>query len=251
MSLPPMVLLHGWGQSARCWHAQVGFFSSYAEVTALNLPGHGGAPDAPPADWEKALLAAMPAEPVLLVGWSLGGMLAMRLALSSPQRVAGLVLVGATPCFRTRPDWVHGCADDVFERFRSGLGGDSDRLLGRFFALILQGDKLERRAYLDMVRSAVDRRHPASRAGLEAGLELLSQLDLRAEVADISVPTLLLHGEHDAVTPPAASDYLASEIHGAHRVGMPSGHAPHLTCAQQFNAIVEEWCLNNISTRGM
>jgi len=251
MTMPALVFVHGWGQSAQVWHAQLAFFAERfagrMEVQALNLPGHGGAADMPFNAWGNALLDALPEGPVILIGWSLGGMLGMRLALHHPTRLAGLVLLSSTPRFRLAPDWVHGCEDEVFERFQEALESDAPRLLDRFFALMLQGDDLSRRQYIGIARSAVDKRHPVSMQGLRCGLQWLDTLDLRGDLARIKLPTLIVHGESDAVTPVGAAHYMARHIPGADLQLMHGGHALQLSRAQQLNEALEEWCLNSIS----
>ena len=248
MRRPVLAFVHGWGQAAQTWHAQADYFAAHHEVRVLSLPGHGGAADLPVEAWDDFLLAELQDTPVVLVGWSLGGMLALRLASRNPQRLSGLVLVSTTPCFRQRPGWEYACADEMFERFQASLEADAPRLLDRFFALMLQGDGLNRKQYLDVVRHAVDRHRPASPKGLRGGLQLLDQLDLRAEIFDIHVPALVVHGAADAVTPLGAAQFLAERMPAATLRIMQSGHAPHLTRPQEFNQLVEEWCLNNIST---
>jgi len=251
MTIPTLVFVHGWGQSAQVWHAQVAFFAEhFAEkfaVQSVNLPGHGGAADVPFDAWENALLDALPDGPVVLIGWSLGGMLGMRLALRQPERLAGLVLLSSTPRFRVAEDWVHACDDEVFERFQEALESDAPRLLDRFFALMLQGDELSKRQYIEIARTAVDKRHPVSMQGLRCGLQWLDTLDLRAELAQIKLPTLIIHGEADAVTPVGAARYMARHIPGADLQLMQGGHALHLSSAQQLNEALEAWCLNSIS----
>lgn len=238
--------MHGWGQAALSWHGQLEYFSASHEVQAVNLPGHGGASDLPVEAWGEALLESLPHGPVILIGWSLGGMLGLQLALSEPTRLAGLVLLSATPSFRLRPDWTHACADGVFERFQESLELDEKRLLDRFFALMLQGDTLDRRRYLDIVRQAVDRHHPSSPAGLRAGLDLLDKLDLRDSLTGISVPSLVVHGRNDAIVPMGAAEFLADRIPDATLHLLPAGHAPHLTQSEVFNDILEGWCRNSI-----
>jgi len=246
--LPTIVFIHGWGQSTQTWHAQVDYFGARHQVLAVDLPGHGGASDLPLENWGEALLAMLPAEPVVLVGWSLGGMLALRLATTHAARLAGMVLLSTTPSFRLRPGWKHACTDEVFERFLESLEANAPRLLDRFFALMLQGDELDRKQFLSIVRTAVDKRHPTSTAGLRCGLKLLDELDLRASLPGISLPTLVVHGQADAVTPIGAAQYLVGHMPAATLSVMQAGHAPHLTQAERFNTLLEEWCQNNIST---
>ena len=224
------------------------YFDARHQVLVLDLPGHGGAPDVPLEAWDQALLAQLPDEPVVLIGWSLGGMLALRLATTHAARLAGMVLLSTTPSFRLHPGWKHACTDEVFERFQESLEANAPRLLDRFFALMLQGDELDRKQFISIVRTAVDKRHPTSMAGLRCGLQLLDELDLRAALPGISLPTLVVHGQADAVTPVGAAKYLAGQLPAATLNIMQAGHAPHLTQPETFDTLLEEWCQNNIST---
>ena len=191
------------------------------------------------------LAEALPDAPAILVGWSLGGMLALQLAESHPGRVAGLALVSTTPCFGTRPDWPHGCSEATFRAFADGVGGNSTKLLGRFFALMLQGDGLARSRFNALAREAVDRRHPPSAAGLAAGLELLTDLDLRPLLPGIAQPAWVAHGDGDAVVPAAAGLELAGRLPLAAWHGFTqAGHAPFLTQPAAFEHGLEAWCRN-------
>jgi len=245
---PTLVLIHGWGQSAQVWHSQAEAFSERWPVQVVNLPGCGGTPDAPASVWVNMLCDMLPDRPCILIGWSLGGMLAVQLAYRHPDRIAGLVLVSATPCFRLRRDWEYGCPDARFSEFKQALHADSVKLLGHFFALTLHGDALSSSRYNAIAKAAVDRRHPPSPQALEGGLQLLDRLDLRPVLADIPVPTLVMHGERDAIVPVEAGRHLAQRIPDAHLHILPCGHAPHLTRKEDFNNKVERWCLNIIST---
>jgi len=238
----PLVFLHGWGQSTRIWHGQQ---DAFPDALFLNLPGHGGAPDA--ADWLAATVEQLPEQPCILIGWSLGGMLAMQLAIHHPDRVAGLVLVATTPRFRNNASWSHGCSDEVFEGFTEGLSAQSAKLLGRFFALMLHGDTLARSEFNQLARTSIDREHPPTAEGLRHGLELLTTLDLRSSLAGIRQPALVLHGDADAIIPAAAGRWLADMLQHARWQPLQGGHAPFLTQGAAFNSILEEWC-QNIST---
>jgi pimeloyl-[acyl-carrier protein] methyl ester esterase len=246
---PSLLFIHGWGQSAAAWHGQRDALGDRFEVHAPNLPGHGGAPELPPEAWGESLLESV-SDGTVLVGWSLGGMLAIRLAHAYPEKIAGLVLVGATPCFRMREGWLHGATDEVFDGFVEGVEQQSARMMSRFFALMLHGDALSRSAYNSIAREAVDRNHPPTTQALRGGLKLLDRLDLRPLAEKIDTPCLVMHGEADAVVPVAAGQWLAKHIAGAEFVSFAQcGHAPFLTQAERFNRKLEDWCLKSISTR--
>ncbi len=243
--MKPLVFLHGWGQSDRIWHAQRTYFSGRHPLGMPCLPGHGGAPEAPATDWTDRLATSLPATPAVLIGWSLGGLLAIRLALAYPARVAALVLVATTPCFCRRTDWPLGCADDVFHDFETGVQKDPARAARHFFNLMLHGDGLSCAQSRAVARAAMERDRPAGAAALHEGLTLLAGLDLRAQLAELALPCLVLHGTADAVVPVTAGAYLAEHIAGAAFVRLEgAGHAPFLTQAEIFNRKLEAWCRN-------
>lgn len=236
----PLVFLHGWGQSERIWFQQRLFFP---DATFINLPGHGGAADALSEQWLHIIADQLPDEPAVLVGWSLGGMLAMEIACRWPERLSALALISTTPSFRLRDGWEHGCNQDVFSDFEQAVVSQSPKIINRFFALMLHGDGLSRSAYNNLARAAVNRQSPTTAAGLSAGLELLSTIDLRNQLHALSMPTLLMHGEQDAIVPFAASLALAEDLPDRQLQRFEvCGHAPFLTQPDAFNTILNKWC---------
>ncbi|HXH72752.1 MAG TPA: alpha/beta fold hydrolase [Mariprofundaceae bacterium] len=236
--MTPLVFLHGWGQSARVWYGQR---EAFPEALFLNLPGHGGAPES--GDWCATLAAQLPEEACILVGWSLGGMLAIKLARQYPERIAGLVLVSTSPRFRNSNDWPHGCSDEVFGGFVEGVATQSAKTLGRFFTLMLHGEAIERRDFNELARLSIDREQPPTPEGLRHGLQMLAELDLRGVLPEVRQPALVLHGEADAIIPVAAGRYLSEQLPAADWHSFPGcGHAPFLTRTVTFNARLEEWC---------
>jgi len=246
----PLVFIHGWGQSARIWHRQGDYFSA-AAVHIPNLPGHGGEADAPVESWVERLAEALPDTPCIVIGWSLGGLLAMQLALHGPERIAALALVAATPCFRRRAGWPHGCADDVWTGFEQGVAAHPAGTMRRFFALMMHGDALPRHEHGRLSREAVDHKHPPTPHGLQQGLAMLDRLDLRPRLQQIGQPALLMHGDHDAIIPVAAGHYLAEQL--PHATWLPftgCGHAPFLSQPEKFNTQLEAWCRNISAQQG-
>ena len=235
----PLVFLHGWGQSERIWFQQR---QCFPDATFINLPGHGGAADAPGEQWCQIVASQLPEQPAVLIGWSLGGMLAMAIASRWPERCAAIALVASTPSFRLRDDWEHGCNQDVFSDFEQAVASQSPKVMSRFFALMLHGDRLSRSDYNALTREAVNRRSPASPAGIRAGLELLSGMDLRDQLRGLSIPALVMHGKQDVIVPFAASLILAEALPNSQLQQFEAcGHAPFLTQAQKFNLLLKTW----------
>ncbi len=250
---PLLVLLHGWGQSQHIWY-QTNVHQHFLMQT-FNLPGHGGQEDVAEALWLPTLAEQIryvaAGREVVLLGWSLGGQLAIQLhdLLRHNILLKGLVLVSSTPCFRQQKDkakaWLWGCDDAVWADFERLAMAQDTRLMQRFFQMMLLGDDLTRREVRMFAKAAVDSCHPPSVEGLTAGLHLLSHLDMRQSLANIDVPTLVMHGEQDVIVPVQAGRYLAEHIPLAESfVFQGCGHAPFLTQSGAFNRELERWWKN-------
>ncbi|MBL4760520.1 MAG: alpha/beta fold hydrolase [Mariprofundaceae bacterium] len=234
----PLVFIHGWGQSKQVWHLQQ---SQFPHAIFLNLPGHGGESDSP--DWLATLANQLPSKPCVLVGWSLGGMLSMQLALAYPERIKALALINSTPCFSQKEDWKHGCTSDVLQGFQQGIEQQAGKTISRFFALMFHGENMDRKQFNGIAHMAIDRENPTSTQAMQEGLQLLANLDLRNNLSNITQPTWVAHGEHDAIIPIQASDFLAKNIpHSTLHRFETCGHAPFLTQAETFHCLLESWC---------
>ena len=247
------MLLHGWGLGRGVWGPLIDALAD-AQPQVLDLPGYGARAD-DGADFTAtahALLADIPAGAVL-VGWSLGALLALQMALQTAstapamqpepeaaapplaQRLRGLVLVGATPCFMQRPDWPRGQPSAVLQAFIDGVQRDGAGALRRFNALAQQGDA-QARVLTRWVQQHVLDVAPASAATptptrdtLLRGLHWLRDVDLRPALRELSLPVCVLHGEHDSLAPLAAGQWLAQQLPQGRWVPIEgAGHAPFL-----------------------
>ena len=138
---PPIVLLHGWGLSAAVWAPLRAHLSPAQAIHAPDLPGHGSAAPAGDtlASWADALVATLP-DKALVVGWSLGGMLALHIARHYPQKVARLVLIDTTPRFVQADDWQPALSSETLADFRCNFDADPAATQRRFVALQSLGD---------------------------------------------------------------------------------------------------------------
>jgi len=245
---PIMIFLHGWGQSTQIWHQQIKHFSPLTRTYAINLLGHGGAPDMPQEEWTQHITDEInhisQGKPVLLVGWSLGGQIALRIQ-QHINHLAGLVLISTTPCFRQQEDWSHGCSDEVWQGFEQASQQQTPKLMQRFFQMMLHGDKLTRKAMQTIAKEAINKQQAPTQQALQAGLSLLSSLDLRETLARITVPSLVVHGLQDVIVPVQAGEYLAGNITNSElHTFEDCGHAPFLTHHAAFNQQLEAWWKN-------
>ena len=224
----PLLLIHGWGMHSGVWGGMVDALAQHCRVICVDLPGHGaGAPLAEfTLDRLVHSLSAQFDEPLAVCGWSLGGQVALRWAALYPQQVSRLVLLASTPCFVQRADWPHALAADTLQDFATALLANHVQTLKRFLALQVRGSDNERELLANLRKRLFSRGEPDVNA-LRGGLEILRDTDLRASLPQLRQPVLLISGEHDLLTPPAASHYMAQRLPDARLASVAgASHAP-------------------------
>lgn len=234
---PDLVMLHGWATQGAVFLPLATQLAEYFRVTLLDLPGHGASAVGAGLTLEAALsglegrLRGLGLQRPHLLGWSLGGQLTLALAARQPASVARLVLIASTPCFVARPDWPLGMAQADFSRFGEDLLADPAGTVKRFLALQSLDDPQARQS-LRQIQQAGQWPVPDPQ-GLQGGLGILAQLDLRAQLAQVVAPTLLIQGGRDRIVSPATADYLQSALADAQLCSLPRlGHAPFLSDPQ-------------------
>jgi pimeloyl-[acyl-carrier protein] methyl ester esterase len=220
--------------NAAVWEPVLPALSQRFRLHLLELPGHGASAPAANADlseWARLALDTAPPQAWWL-GWSLGGQVALQAALDAPERVLGLVAVAANPRFVQAGDWTCAMPVDTFHQFADALGEDPNATLARFLALQVTGAEHARET-LKLLRAEIAQRPPASAVGLQQGLRLLLETDLRDRIAALHCPVHWLLGERDTLVPPALRDALAALLPDASiDVIGGAGHAPFLSHPQ-------------------
>lgn len=234
---PELLLLHGWGLHGGVWDTLVPRLTPKFRVTRIDLPGHGRSRDVPmPPSLTELTLQTMAAVPpgAVVLGWSLGGLVALEAALRMPQRLRGLILANSTPRFITAEDWSCAMPLEQLGQFAQDLAEDYHATLQNFLSLQVRGDE-SARACLRQLRDSLFVHGEADTASLATGLEILKDSDLRPALKEVSVPTLVLAGGYDRLTPAAASQYLAAYIPGARlELFSKSAHAPFISHTDAF-----------------
>lgn len=236
---PTLVLLHGVGADARMFDPVIAPLAAHADVVAWNLPGYGGRAGRAPLgfpDLARDLVDALDRRGVaraVILGHSIGGMLAQEVAASFPDRVAGLVLSATTSAFGSRD----GSFQETFLKTRLApldAGATMAELAARFVpSLVGPAARPEAAPTAAALMSALPE------ATFRAGLECLVTFDRRDDLTRIAVPTLVLAGEADTNAPLKSMTRMAEAIPGARLVVFPGiGHLAPLECPEAYAAAV-------------
>jgi pimeloyl-[acyl-carrier protein] methyl ester esterase len=234
---PDLVFLHGWGMHSGVWDDVAATLANAYRITLLDLPGHGHSRATATDDVLEDIgrrIAAVTPSPAVWIGWSLGGLIAQRKALHRQERVAGLVLVGSSPCFVRRPDWPHGMAPELLRQFADNLGQDFRATLKRFIALEVHGSEQEM-SQLRRLRELVFQRGEPDRKALQTGLALLEDTDLHRDWKRLRCPVLIVLGRRDNLVPAAAGPAMRDLLPNARlQVLEGAAHAPFFSHPSEF-----------------
>ena len=239
---PTLALLHGWGMNPRVFDALSAQLENHVTLLPLALPGHGGVASLSTntlTTWASHIAEQLPLQTVLL-GWSLGGQIAMRIALDHPATPQRLILISTTPKFVADGGWQAGIARKDLQTFGADMQNDTRATLLRFLSLQTRGVAAQKSILQNLRASFFFEPLPEPQA-LAAGLEMLLQTDLRAEVAQLVLPAIVIHGSLDKLTTPGAGTWLAKNLPSARAVLIDgAAHSPFLSHTQQVaEAIVE------------
>jgi pimeloyl-ACP methyl ester carboxylesterase len=236
---PPVVFIHGYTFDRRMWRTQAPAFATRHRVITYDVRGHGEssvAGSAPYADVDdlRALLDHLDVTAAHLVGLSMGGGIAIDVALTHPERVRSLVLVdSALNGWTFSPAW----QADLTALGDAIARGDVATATALWLALPLFTTTLAQPAPAADVRAMVE--DYAHRHRFQPADQRSPQPPARQRLEQITAPTLVIVGEHDIADFQALSAELARRIPGARQLVLPgAGHMANMDQPAAFNAAV-------------
>jgi pimeloyl-ACP methyl ester carboxylesterase len=238
-----VLLLHGVGGGKAVWPAQLAALAQAGyRAVAWDMPGYGDSP-APEsftmralADQLRALIASLQATTVVLLGHSMGGMVAQEFLALYPQEAHGALLSGTSPAFgnssgtfqqaflakRLEPLAQGRSMADLAPELLAGMLGPAPDAAGKALATQVMGG--------------------VAPATYRAALQAIVQFDQRANLSALRLPVLCLAGEHDRNAAPSVMEKMAARIPGARYQCLPNvGHLANLEHPASFNAAMLAW----------
>lgn len=232
------VFLHGWGSNASLWQPLCERLPGHHHF--IELPGFGRASNELVAlDVFLDQVSSQLPPRCVLVGWSLGGMLATQLAHRNPQMVKALITIASNAVFVARDDWPEAMAPATFAQFYRDFETDAAATWTRFCALQALGDS-KRKVVAQHLRQQTPPR-PEQQAVWAQGLRWLEQLDNRSVLAELVIPQYHLFGAADALVPAAAADCLSGLLPVEVEVLPQIAHAPHLAEPEVIAQKILNW----------
>jgi pimeloyl-ACP methyl ester carboxylesterase len=218
---PSLLFIHGAGGTGEIWEQQVGFFRGKHPLFRLDLPGHGGSDPRGEerigsyAEWVRLGLEKLFAQrPFVLVGHSMGGAVVLELALDPPEGLKGIVLVGS------------GAKLAVTRAIFKMLSENPEAFFESIdqFAFSSAAPKTLRERFIHVTRQC----QPSV---IFNDFQACDHFDIRNRVSEIKIPTLVLCGEEDQLTPVKYSRYLHENIAASRLVLIPN--AGHMVMVEQ------------------
>ncbi len=236
---PTVVLLHGLGSAGEAWRLQFDPLTTLGfRVVAPDMPGFGWSPwvgGEVSVERMAALMAAfvegVGAKPAHVVGISMGGTVALQLALDYPDRVRSLVLVNTFAHLRPRSlnEWLYFLARMVIARL-IGPERQADMVARRILP------KPEHEEARQVLKAHILK---ADRDVYRGMMRALFRFDVRDRLREIRVPTLVITGSRDTTVSPTVQEELARGIPGAqHAVIEGAGHAVIVDAPEAFNEVL-------------
>ncbi|MBI4236109.1 MAG: alpha/beta fold hydrolase [Chloroflexi bacterium] len=239
----PIVLIHGFPYSKAMWDEQVRELSEEFQVITYDLRGHGESQATPGpytmellADDLKGLLDTLHIQKVTLGGFSMGGYVALAFYRKYPEWVGALLLLDTRP--QADSEQAKQGRENLAQQVeREGNRGLAESLPAR---MLTQATASQRPEIVAKARDMILAASPLGIAGAARGMALRrDQSDL---LPQIKVPTLVLVGDQDAVTPPADAELMASRISGAQLVKIPgASHLSNLERPEEFSHAIHDF----------
>ena len=215
-----LVCLHGFATSSRIWHNQKVDYAPELNFEDLRA--------------ESQKLAENLGPDVILVGWSMGGMVALQVAAWAPAKVLGLVLVSTTPKFIKSEDFPYGLPPALLKRLQKRIKSEG---ISAFHSLIFKKNEVVGLAHI-------------SAEVAEKEMPELAKADLRELLPEIKVPTLIIHGSQDQICLPSVAKFMKNRIPSSKLVMLDGiGHAPMIEVPQLFNLHLQRFIGNYVKQR--
>lgn len=246
MAVQNIVLIHGWTSDESIWQETQNYLDQRYRVYTLNLPIAKNIHSYRDAVIE--LIEQNGLDQVILVGWSMGALVAIQVAHQLPHKVQGLLLVSGTSRFLADTQltlteaYMGGIPAALIVRMKKRLSKNCEQTITDFYKLMFSTQEQAQGLAGEIIARDLNSGRTWDLIEAQAGLDFLAEADVRAELKGITCPTLLLHGEQDEICPIGGAEFIQRQIPCAQLIIYPRvGHIPFLTNFEGFHRALEGW----------
>ncbi|MDG1750888.1 MAG: pimeloyl-ACP methyl ester esterase BioH [Thalassotalea sp.] len=245
----PLVFLHGWGLNSGVWQPCIEQLQKKFRVITVDLPGFGLNVDHQISPYTIKNIATCIAdiidEPAVVIGWSLGGMLATELACKHSEKVKGLVTVASTPYFVEHENWP-GIKAEVLTLFHRQLEEDTQKTINNFLKIQAMGSP-HLRHDIKQLRDLIMQYPMPSKQTLDLSLRFLENEDQRQQLNHVTQPFLRMYGKLDGLVPKTVIEKvsLLSENSDV-LIFDKASHAPFISELESFVEKLSSWINRSI-----
>jgi len=226
-----LLIINGWSANSHFWDTFIDDLPDLYSCQVIDLDSTMDLTDC------CELIDSYVQDNTLLMGWSLGGMVAAKYAALSTKRFLGVITLQATPCFVEKTDWPYALPVDELKSLRGVVESNNLKLLIRNFSNLLVSGSQQYKEDRRQLKPIYTEGNLCSVSALLLGLDLLLKLDLRKDYQNIKVPFMAIFGEHDVLVSVKQVDEIKA-LFPVHEFHVINGMA-HFPCGAHRQQVLE------------
>jgi len=246
----PLVFIHGWGLNSGVWQPCIEQLKQHYQVITVDLPGFGLNVENTVSPYTLEHVAEMVQQKIpvqsVIIGWSLGGLVATEIATTFPEKASALVTVASSPCFVEKDNWP-GIQANVLKLFHQQLAQDSAKTIKNFLKIQAMGSPNIRQDIKKLTELVMAYPMP-SKETLDKSLSFLESIDQRSQLAQIKQPFLRLYGKMDSLVPKAVIPQIDKWAPNSEKlIFNQASHAPFISHFEEFKDALICWLTEHSS----
>jgi pimeloyl-[acyl-carrier protein] methyl ester esterase len=247
----PLVFIHGWGLNSAVWQPCLAELKADFEVITVDLPGFATNKSYQVTDYSLVEIAdaiqQAVGKPAVYIGWSLGGLVASQITITSSEQVLGLVTVASSPQFIEQEGWP-GIKANVLALFHQQLAQDTTKTISNFLKIQAMGSPHIRQD-IKKIRDLVMQYDQPNRQTLDDSLQLLETSNLADKLCHVNQPFLRLYGKCDGLVPKHVIPLINSLVpHSQSHIFEQASHAPFISHQAEFLTTLKTWLIEHVVT---
>jgi pimeloyl-[acyl-carrier protein] methyl ester esterase len=233
-----LVFIHGWGVNGHVWDILIPKLVEKYTIYCIDLPGFGKSPqeiEEYTLDYlTQSILSIWPKTPSILMGWSMGGLIATHIARFYPQKVKKLITVSSSPCFLVSKENPFGVKINIFERFMHLIQKETKKTLMHFFLIQSCEPSIQKKEVRYLKNQLLSSPLPSHQT-LKAALNLLKINYLHPHYSVVHCPFLQIYGQNDSLVPIKSLPIIQQwSSQSQQSIFIHSGHAPFISEPIEF-----------------